>query len=145
MKKIFKSLFRNDGTDSISTETSPPPTDTITSAPASKAEYYVNLLNESQQEALCEKKDFLEVLEKAPAEKILVFFNVQFLEVMSEEDFVKLDEYIHSTEAALEGATFYRAMWHGPCVVHAFSAKLIPKYFGAGKLFFHCPTLVLYF
>lgn len=72
-----------------------------------------------------------------------MFFNVQLLEVASEQDFVALDEYINSAKEKKAEKAFYRGLRHGPAVLSAFSKDLIPEKFDGG-FFLGCPVVAMY-
>ena len=121
--KIFNKFFRRKK-GSIDIETTAP---NDTAPKNSRTTYYANMLLDANLESLTQEKQFLKVLEEAPIGKVIVFFNVQMLSVISEQHFVALDEYINLAKEGQVEKAFYRGLFHGPCVLSAFSKDYIPE------------------
>ncbi len=138
--KFFNGLFRRKKEAIDIATTAPPPT----TEENSRSVYYADMLLKADLEPLTKKKQFLKFLEEAPIGKVIVFFNVQMLDAVSEQHFVALDEYINLAKKGQTEKAFYRGLFHGPCVLSAFSKNCIPKNFD-GSFFFGCPVLVMYF
>ena len=137
--KILDKLFRRKkGSIDIVTIT---PTDTA--QVNSRATYYADMLLEANLKPLTKTRHFQKILTEFPVDKIVVFFNVQLLEVASEEDFVALDEFINLAKEKKAEKSFYRGLRHGPAVISAFSKDLIPEKFD-GDYFFGCPVVAMY-
>ncbi len=137
--KILDKLFRRQkGSIDIVTIT---PTDTVPKN--DRATYYADMLLEANLKPLTKTRHFQKMLSEIPTDKIAVFFNVQLLEVASEQDFVALDEYINSAKEKKAEKAFYRGLRHGPAVLSAFSKDLIPEKFDGG-FFLGCPVVAMY-
>lgn len=138
MKILDKFFRRQKGSIDIVTIT---PTDTT--QVNSRATYYANMLLDANLKPLTKKGHFQKILSEIPTDKVVAFFNVQLLEVASEQNFVALDEYINSAKEKKAEKAFYRGLRHGPTVLSAFSKDLIPENFD-GDYFFGCPVVAVY-
>lgn len=132
--KIFDKLFRKqrDSVDIVVIKESPTST------------YYIELLKNSKDlKPLTKEQEFQKAIKEIPNDKVAVFFNLQALRAVSEETFGALDEYINSAKKKRPEKAFYRGLFHGPCVLYAFTMDCIPDGFN-GSCFIGLPTAVLY-
>lgn len=111
----------------------------------SRSLYYVKKADEAaSQGKMTSQEEIITNIGKAPDEKMVVLFNVQFMDTLKEADFLALDAYIEMAGQRNRRKEFYRGFSHGPAVLCAFPKKQGTENVNGVNNFSGYPTVALY-